>query len=498
VPASQDSPDPFAPVRAFIQAELVANSLPSLAVAVARAGAIVWEEGFGWADRERREPATPHTLYSLASISKPLTATGLMVLRERGLIDLDRPIDDYLGEARLRARVGDGRAATVRRVANHTAGLPLHYHFFYADEPRRRPPMDETIRRYGNLVTAPGERFQYSNLGYGLLDHVIERLSGKGYADFMREEVFLPLGLTRASVGVGPGLAPYAATRYGGDGVAYPAYDFDHRGGSAAYCSAHDLARFGLFHLKAHLADQKAILPDAAIEQMQTETAPAEDGRDYGIGWIARADELGYRTIGHSGGMGGVNTHLMLVPSEGIVVVTLANASCALPHRAAEEILAALLPPYAERLIQHKAERAEEERKQREQGDDKAEPPFQPPPELLGHWRGLVHTYTGDRPLDLWFKDSGDVHAQFGGQLKTLVNDARLADDRLTGQMLGDIGTPDANHRPYRLRLDLKRRGETLSGAVTAISHLDGDEGGAPGRRVGNALSHWAELTKLA
>ena len=105
-------------------------------------------------------------------------------------------------------------------MANHTAGLPLHYQFFYEDEPYRRPAMDETIRRYGNLVTAPGERFQYSNLGYGLLDYVTERLSGKGYADFMRQEVFLPLGLTRASVGVGPGLEPYAATRYGGGGMA--------------------------------------------------------------------------------------------------------------------------------------------------------------------------------------------------------------------------------------------------------------------------------------
>ena len=71
------------------------------------------------------------------------------------------------------ARVGNAGDATVRRVANHTSGLPLHYQFFYADEPYRRPAMDETIRRYGNLVTAPGERYQYSNLGYGVIDYVI-------------------------------------------------------------------------------------------------------------------------------------------------------------------------------------------------------------------------------------------------------------------------------------------------------------------------------------
>jgi CubicO group peptidase (beta-lactamase class C family) len=163
VAASGDSYGLFGHVRALIHAGMVEHALPSLAVAVARDGEVLWEEAFGWADRAQRVPATPHTLYSLASISKPITATALMVLHDRGQLDLDGPVNAYLGDAKLTARAGDAEAATVRRIANHTSGLPLHYHFFYADEPYRRPPMDETIRRYGNLVMPPGERFQYSN-----------------------------------------------------------------------------------------------------------------------------------------------------------------------------------------------------------------------------------------------------------------------------------------------------------------------------------------------
>src|SRR5688500_13954724 len=147
----------LAPIAELIRSRLVEKSLPSLAVAVARDGEILWEEAFGWADRENRVPATRHTLYSLASISKPITATGIMLLKAAGKLDLDAAVNDYLGEAKLAARVGDAGDATVRRVANHSAGLPLHWHFFPEDEPRRRPEMDETIRRYGNLVTAPGE-----------------------------------------------------------------------------------------------------------------------------------------------------------------------------------------------------------------------------------------------------------------------------------------------------------------------------------------------------
>ena len=124
----------FDDIRGLIKKELATASMPSIAVAVVRDGRIIWEEGFGWADREKHIQATEHTRYPLASISKPITATGLMVLVQAGKIELDRPINDYLGSAKVRARVGDATRATVRRLANHSSGLPLHYHFFYADE----------------------------------------------------------------------------------------------------------------------------------------------------------------------------------------------------------------------------------------------------------------------------------------------------------------------------------------------------------------------------
>jgi CubicO group peptidase (beta-lactamase class C family) len=486
---STEAAGSFGRVRELIRSQLVERALPSLAVAVAHKRAIVWEEGFGWADREHQIPATPHTLYSLASISKPITTTGLMVLQQRGLIDLDRPIDEYLGDAKLTARAGDAPGATVRRVANHTAGLPLHYQFFYADQPDRPPPFDETIRRYGNLITAPGERSQYSNLGYGLLDYLIARISGQSYADFMRREVFLPLGMAHASVDIGPGLEPYEAARYGADGVRYPFYDFDHRGGSAVYCSAHDLARFGMFHLKAHLDDQKAILSDQAIDAMQVNTAAPGEPKGYGVGWSINDDERGYRSVAHSGGMGGVNTHLLLIPSEQLAIAVLANACSDLPFIVAAEIAATLLPRYAERLAAEQAEQP--------QADAGPEPAFAPPPELLGDWQGTVHTYQGEIALKLWFKESGDIHAQLGRQLKTLVNHAALTNGLLGGRMLGTIGTEDAARRPHEIQLDLKLRGRLLNGAIYAITPHQAGEGGAPDKRPGFAIGYWAELSKV-
>lgn len=477
----------FHQIRESIQQGMVEHCIPSLAIAVAQGNSVLWEEGFGWADRERRIAATPHTLYSLASISKPITATALMILKERGLLDLDRPINDYLGESKLRAWVGNVEEATVRRVANHTSGLPLHHQYFYQDEPYLPPPMGETIRRYGNLVTAPGERFQYSNLGYGILGEVIARLSEKSYADFLREEVFLPLGMLHASVNIGPSLEPFQAQRYASNGMLYPFYDFDHPGATAVYCSAHDLVRFGMFHLKQHLPNQKAILSDEALNEMQVNSSQQNNIEGYGIGWATYDGIEAHHIVGHGGSMGGVNTMLQMVPVAQVVVVVLANtnANTDLADQVAVDALSVLLPSYAEKRTRGIRQREQEQAA-------KLELTFQPDAHLLGQWSGHVHTYEGDIPLSLWFKETGDVHVQLGTQLKTLVNEAQFKEQFLTGKMMGDIGTPDASRYPHHLRLDLKQREEVLNGAMIAITI----KGETPRKRQGNALSYWVELKK--
>lgn len=252
------------------------------------------------------------------------------------------------------------------------------------------------------------------------------------------------------------------------------------------YCSAHDLVRFGMFHLKVHCADQKAILSDATIDAMQQRTTPGE-GWGYGVGWGLMQDEYGYRTVGHGGGMGGVSTQLMMVPSEGLAVVALANAESPLPFLVVDEILDALLPIFAERRARQHAEQ-----------NQQSQPPtiFVPPAELLGMWKGNVSTYAGEMPFTLTFQPDGDVHARLGEQLITLVNQVVFAGNHLDGELWGDIGTADARRQSHKLQLDLTLRDGALNGAVVAIPTLPDGEGGASGRRVGNALASWAELRR--
>jgi len=477
-PVADCKVDRFERIRERIRQRLAQQRIPSISVAVARGNQILWEESFGWADRENRIPATPDTMYMLGSTSKPMTATAIMLLRDRGLLNLDRPINDYLRDAKLVARVGNVSDATVRRMAQHTAGLPGYYETFYPDEPEKPPSMDEVILHYGNLVFPPGERFNYSNLDYGILGYVISRTSGKDYADFMREEIFLPLGMSRSCVTTCPGLERYRAVRYFLDGSRLPDYLTPHPAASDIYASAPDLVRFGMFHLKAHPATQKSLLSDQRIDEMQGSTVPMGGSNSYGIGWIISRDSKGRRRVSHGGAGAGVDTQLTLVPEEKLAVAVLINTNidAHISGEIADAILDLLL---GDKPLDRPALAADNQATSvKESGL---------PGKLLGAWAGFVHTYKRDLPINLWFKESGDVHVQLSNQLQTLINDARFEKGTFTGRMTGDIGTPDANRRPYYLDLNITLRGEVLNGVLNVI-------GRHPSRGVG--LGYWVEFKR--
>ena len=485
--AQENRPAALDRVADHIGERMASEGIPSVAVAAARDGEVVWEEAFGWADREARRPATAHTSYSLASISKPITATGLMTLVEDGRIDLSAPVNRYLERSRLQGFAGDASGATVRRVLSHSAGLPLHYHFFYRDEPPGPPPMEETIRRYGRLVFPPGERFQYSNLGYGVLDHLLALVSGRDYATWIRTRVFVPLGMNRTSVGLTDRLDPFAATRYAAE-TREPIrpYRFDHDGASAVWSSAHDLLRFALFHLGHRPEGAAGILTAESRREMQRSATP--DGADtrYGLGWSVE-EELGYRKISHTGSMPGVSTMLALFPEEDVAVVVLVNTRAdELIFDVQRRIAAALIPGYEQAW--REAARQDTTREEDEKRDGGRAPAFDPPEELVGSWTGTLHTWQEELPVRLEIRGDGDVHARVGNQLETVVNGAELEDGVLSGALWGHVPTPDVMRHPlHRLQLELLVRGRRIHGQLTAVSTT------APTRY---ALSSYLELRR--
>ena len=468
----------FTTVGDSIRSYIGRGLIPSAAVAVAKDGRIVFEAGFGLADRERNVAADARTMYSLASISKPFTATAIMQLVEEGKIDLDQPINRYLGKAKLTGIADDANQATVRRVMSHTAGLPLHYEFFYENEDHRERTMDDAIARYGILINRPGTAFEYSNLGYGILDETVKRVSGIDYPTYMRQRIFAPLGLERTAVHLPAELRQFAAERYFPNGQKIPYYDFDHDGGSAVYSSAHDLVRFGMFHIGNAVGEQRPILRPETRKAMQQVVTLPNAPNNYALGWSV-ANPFGVRRVAHTGGMPGVSTVLHLYPDHNVVVVVLTNQSNGVVGRIADDLAAAALPIFADSLAKARAR-------------GPATPPAQPAVSnaLLGTWEGILRTYEREVPMRLVVDLNRVATIAIGDQAPVQLTPLMLSPDglRLQGRAATTIPTEDARRHPHVVQLNLHLRDGVLLGQASAI--------GADGTTAYFALTSFVRLSR--
>lgn len=455
--------------------------MPSVSVALARGDRILWEESFGYADTERQVRATPHTMYSLASISKPITATALMMLVERGRVELDQPANRYLGAAKLRAYEGSADSATVRRLLTHTTGLPLHYQFFYAGGAPVHS-MDTAIARYGVLVNPPGAMYFYSNLGYGILDHIVARAAGRSYADVMRRDVFDPLGLSEMAVSDGSALGDRAAVRYDDEGKPLPAYTFDHLGASSVYASAHDLVRFGQWHLGIALPGATDVLTPETRRRMQASEAPTQQpGVARGLGWGIVEDDFGLRRVTHGGGMPGVSTVLSLFPEESLSVVVLTNKAAVPTARIASAMVAAVVPRYADARL--RAAGADRQARAASRtaapagpaaSDESAEPVR--PPDLVGRWRGWILVRGDSVPLALEIPATGAAGVRLGTQpeermpLRSQFGNPEWLSGRFEGELLGADAAGAAARGRHTVILNVLRRGERLTGWASVVT----------------------------
>lgn len=325
-----DASDPFAKARNRIQRLMEKQKIASFQVAVAKDGKIIYQEAFGWANVEQKIRTTPQTMHLVASIDKPFTSTALMILAERGKIDLHGPVNAYLGEAKLIAYRGNAADATVARTMLHTTGLPYGY-YLCGDEvpPEARRTTKQLLGLSGVLVSAPGTRYEYSNIGYGLLGEVVREATGVHLKQFIQDEILIPLGLKQTGF-FKTNPPPDAIATQNFEGGALP-IAFDAEGYSALYSTAGDLARFGMFQLKAHLPDQKPILADESLDLLWQYHEPRVESTTRRLGWDVQKD-FGFETVQHGGGGPGIHNWLYLIPSENLVIALLSNARYSNTH----------------------------------------------------------------------------------------------------------------------------------------------------------------------
>ena len=293
------------------------------AIAAARPDRVLYARPFGYADRERGIEATIDTPFAMASVTKILTATAIMMLVDEGKIDLDAPVNTYLGEDKVRATFGSEDEITVSRLMDHTAGLPLLYQPLYADEDVAKPSFAQLMRDFGYTILPPGVSSQYSNLGYEILAELIRRQSGMSYADFIRTRIFEPLDMNSALIASGRVLPDGAAQRYMIDGTIAPGVDSSHPGAANSYMSVADMIRFGRFWLSAYKGETPLLSQASARAMISNDKGEFGKGPGKGLWPEDYPGDTLY--VSHGGSMAGAKARLAILPNRDLVVASAIN-----------------------------------------------------------------------------------------------------------------------------------------------------------------------------
>jgi len=319
--------------RHIARVGLVEQNLPGLSVAVGVDGALVWAEGFGWADIENRVPVDPETRFRIGTASQVLTSAGVGLLIEDGRLKLDEHIQAYVPEFPQKQW-----PVTLRQVMGHVAGIRNDA----GDEEPVTVRCDRTLDVFPRFAERPlrfepGTEYRQSSYGWMLVSAAIEAAAGEPFFPFMRTQVFEPLGMSDTRVDSGTESqakrAVYYFPRFGGDpryGPQEPSeVDYSCFSGASGFVStASDLVRFGM------AVNGGKLLRAATVQQLQTSRRLASGQETQaGLGWDVKPVTLaGQRatSVGREGDLrgGGVST-FMTFPDRGLVIAVISNTSYA-------------------------------------------------------------------------------------------------------------------------------------------------------------------------
>ena len=301
-----------------------------LALAIVRSDQ-VFTKGYGVKQIASASPVDADSLFHLASISKTFVATAIMQWVESGKVELEAPVANYVPDFVLAdARY---RQCTVQQMLSHTAGVPDTLDYGW-----NRPEYDDdALARYvrslhdAQLLSAPGERFAYSNIAYEILGLLITRISGQSFEAYVADHILRPLGMATSTffkqeVRPDRATSPHLLTPATTVSAVYP-YNRAHAPSSTLHSSANELSRWAIANLKRGALDGAHILQPSSYDRLWKpyhETDPDYPTERIGLAWFLD-ERRGHRTVRHGGEDVGFCAELVLLPDDGAAVILLAN-----------------------------------------------------------------------------------------------------------------------------------------------------------------------------
>jgi CubicO group peptidase (beta-lactamase class C family) len=324
----------------WIEEQMAYHGSPGLSLGIVYDQELIWSAGYGSTHLGADTAITPGTPFRIGSVSKLFTATAILILRDQGKLRLDDPVARHLPQFRIQSPFQQSPEITLRHVLTHTAGLPREGAFPYWTT-HKFPSQAEILKALTEqtAIHPPGEVYQYSNLGLGILGHVVAAVSGKTYAEFVRENIFEPLGMLSSAVFPDDRMIarlPAAWMRRMPDGRRRRHDYYSMEGLAAAgniVSTVEDLARFAALQFRGGPAGGGQILRGSTLREMHRPHfvhASWDGGR--ALGWSVSLRK-GKTFVLHGGWIGGHRTYLILVPNEKIAVLAMTNADDESPSR---------------------------------------------------------------------------------------------------------------------------------------------------------------------
>ena len=324
-----DSDPWYAELSAFVERELAHKGIPALAITVVDGSEVAWSNGFGSADAGRQAPVSGSSVFRAASLSKLFTAMAVLQLAEKGQINLDAPVTEYLPS--FQPRNAHGKLITVRSLISHRSGLvrepPVGNYFDDSS-----PTLLATVQslNHTRTIDEPESRTRYSNAAVAVAGMVVTAVTGIPFADYVQASILAPMGMTQSSFEADPALLDDLATgymwRYDTDELtAAPHFEFGMGPAANLYSTTEDLGRFvsALFAIAA--GERPDLMQAGTLDAMWTPQYLGFNATSgFGLGfYITRSENRS--TVQHAGAVYGYSSLLLAMPEEKMGVAAFAN-----------------------------------------------------------------------------------------------------------------------------------------------------------------------------
>lgn len=313
-------------IDSYIEKEMKQCRIPGFALGIVKNNEVIYLKGYGNADSSGRE-VTPQTPFLIASLSKSLTAMGIMQLVDEKKLDLDKTVQTYIPWFCVSDRQASSEI-TVRQLLNHTSGIGTDAEFEVATLRGDDTTIEQIVRKFNKikLTKKVGEAFQYNSANYIILGEIIESVSGLSYEEYMKQKVFQPLGMKHSYVSQAEakkdGMAVGYRTVFGFPVPAELPYRKDFLPAYSIISCSEDMSKYLIALLNNGSYNNTQILSKQGVTELMTPSSKTSEWQSYGLGWYVTSG-----SVYHGGEVANYQSKAKMIPEDSLGVILMYNTS---------------------------------------------------------------------------------------------------------------------------------------------------------------------------